>query len=113
MPCYDGGTSHEDMLAEERRRRDNIKSLYVKRLESMLCSACRTLERGGFDFDENPMLSEWWAAHKAEDEERQRKEREVANRKAYRQGIIEVALKKPVSELTAEEKKLLKEEKFL
>lgn len=38
-------------------------------LEVLLCSACRVLTRTGYDFDENPALSNWWAAHKKEDNE--------------------------------------------
>lgn len=34
---------------------------------ALLCSACRVLTRMGYDFDENPALSQWWAAHQKED----------------------------------------------
>jgi len=33
----------------------------------LLCSACRVLERTGYDFDENPSLSIWWDKHKKKD----------------------------------------------
>jgi len=33
----------------------------------LLCSACRTLERMGYDFGENPLLEAWWEYHKAQD----------------------------------------------
>lgn len=36
-------------------------------MAAMLCSACRVLERIGYDFDENPMLSRWWDDHKKKD----------------------------------------------
>lgn len=31
---------------------------------ALLCSACRVLERLGYDFEENPALSLWWDDHK-------------------------------------------------
>jgi hypothetical protein len=34
---------------------------------ALLCSTCRVLARLGYDFDENPALSQWWEAHKKED----------------------------------------------
>jgi len=62
-PCYD---------PPEPRRRNVKKSLKAKisRLESLLCSACRVHERLGVDFGENPLLDEWWAKHKKQDEKK-------------------------------------------
>jgi hypothetical protein len=34
---------------------------------ALLCSACRVLARMGYDFEENPALSQWWDAHQKED----------------------------------------------
>lgn len=56
MPCYD---SRDHECVDD--------SFNVKKLESLLCSACRVLTRTGYDFDENPRLSEWWTGHKVED----------------------------------------------
>ena len=60
MPCYDA-RDHEP---------EYVCSGYIKalcKIESLLCSTCRVLERTGYDFDENPRLSEWWGLHKEED----------------------------------------------
>ena len=37
-------------------------------VNQLLCSACRTLERMGYDMDENPALSQWWENHKGKDD---------------------------------------------
>lgn len=115
MPCNDGGWTRAEEEHERKRQLDIAirNSPVFQQMEAMLCSASRVLERYGYDFDENPKLSVWWATHKAEDAAREQREAQERQRKAYRQGVIEAALKKPVSELTAEEKQLLKEEKFL
>ena len=36
-------------------------------IKQILCSACRSLERLNYDFDENPALSRWWHEHRQED----------------------------------------------
>ncbi len=57
MPCVDwGGHAQADYDAQKRAEKD-----------ALLCSACRVLARMGYDFDENPALSVWWAAHKQRD----------------------------------------------
>lgn len=38
-------------------------------MKQLLCSACRALERLGYDMDENPALSQWWEQHKMDDAE--------------------------------------------
>lgn len=83
-------------------------------VESLLCSACRTLEilvsRGvEFDFDTNPALSEWWADHKAEDDRRMVAE---AKRRLEFSRATSVAEKR-FKDLTEEDKKLLKKHGFL
>jgi len=40
----------------------------------LLCSACRILTRMGYDFEENPALSQWWAAHQKEDAKKEKSE---------------------------------------
>jgi len=69
MPCQD-----PDYREIETSIKIHEKNKENKTLESLLCSSCRVLERLNYDFDENPRLSEWWAKHKREDEERARKE---------------------------------------
>ena len=107
MPCSDGGVPYPPSPAEIAAARE------AKRTPSLLCSACRSLERLGYDFDENPELSEWWDKHKAEDAARLLKVAQDTERRAYRQRILTEALKKPVGDLTGEEKKILKEGKYL
>ncbi len=107
MPCSDGGPSYSqtrDDSAELSRLRAEVKNQ-----DSMLCSACRVLQKIGFDFDENPRLSEWWDKHKKEDEKKDREE----TRKRLNYELALAASKKPVSKLTAEDKILLKREGFL
>jgi len=63
MPCYDSRNNDPEYVC----------SGHIDRLcktESLLCSACRVLTRMGYDFDENPRLSEWWEKHKEEDKEK-------------------------------------------
>lgn len=107
MPCSDGGYGREQDSNELRRLRK------FERMEPLLCSACRVLERTGFDFDENPELSEFWDKHKKEDDARVARERTVAERKKYKERIAAEAQRKPVCDLTKEEKAILKELGFL
>lgn len=37
-------------------------------MTQLLCSACRALDRLGYDFGENPALDQWWDAHKRADD---------------------------------------------
>jgi hypothetical protein len=58
MPCSDNG------------EKDFFEKLHNEGKEMMtplLCSACKVLERLGYDFDENPLLSQWWDKHKTKD----------------------------------------------
>ena len=86
-----------------------IRNPIDKDLEIMLCSACRGLERLGYDFDENPKLATWWHQHKLEDEKRVREEQ----KKALREKLAIELTKKPVSKLTKEDMVILREEGFL
>lgn len=113
MPCYDGGPTEAEIRAEERRKENRAKEAGKAEMTPLLCSACRALERLGFDFDENPVLSQWWDKHKAEDARRQAAEEAQAQRAAYRKKVIEEALQKSISLLSQEEKKILKEEGIL
>lgn len=83
---------------EEVRRKERLK------WEALLCSACRALEDFKFDFDKNPELSRWWDKHKQEDAERERKE----NAARLEKEAVDVLLRKPLAELTKEDKKLLR-----
>lgn len=105
MPCRDEYT--EDYEYRERQVTKLEKT--VSLLESFLCSTCRVLEKGGYDFDENPALSEWWASHKAADE---RREAAIIKKRLRRELAIEVS-NKPVNSLTEEDKKLLREFELL
>lgn len=79
----------------------------------LICSACRALQRMGYDFDENPALSVWWESHKIQDAERQERERQKAAKAEYERRIVEEALAKKITELTEDEKKLLRKHKYL
>lgn len=107
MPCTDGGVPYPPTPEEIARKK------FAKRAEPMLCSACRALERLGYDFDENPELSEWWDKHKKEDAARIAREEAAAQRQAWERRIVAEALGKSINELTEEEKKLLKKHNFL
>ena len=106
MPCI-GGPSWEDTQREQR------EAAAQKRMEPMLCSAGRTLERLGYDFEENPELSQWWDKHKKEDAKREEAERKAAEKAAWERKVIKEALDKPIGELSKEEKALLKKHNFL
>jgi hypothetical protein len=98
VPCTDGGPSPRDTIREENSR-----------LDVLLCSACRALERLGYDFDENPELSRWWDQHKREDEARE----QVETRKRLRKSLAKELANIPVSHLTKEERQILREEGYL
>lgn len=112
MPCYDA-RDHDGSGEREARQETRDCKKEVARLESMLCSACRSLEVADFDFDVNPMLSEWWDKHKKADEKRKRAEQQAADKLAYERRIVTAALKKPIEKLSGEEKSLLKKYDFL
>ena len=60
MPCYDSRDHDPKYICS------GIADSLCK-TESLLCSTCRVLTRIGYDFDENPRLSEWWEKHKIDD----------------------------------------------
>ena len=70
MPCSDARDNPSLMaqILEQKISDLNDQLGQTRRVnvtwESLLCSACRTLERFGYDFDENPALSQWWSRHK-------------------------------------------------
>lgn len=101
MPCSDGGWPSPSRTEVENTslRSEN------QQLEEMLCSACRVLEKNQFEFDLNPLLSRWWDHHKKEDQKKEAAE----IRKAKRRELALETAKKSVKDLTAEDKKLLKE----
>lgn len=107
MPCSDGGVAYGPTPEEIARNK------FAKRAEPMLCSACRALERLGYDFDENPELSEWWNKHKEEDRRRTEREELARERKTLRKRMAKELSQKPVAELTKEDKQLLREEGYL
>lgn len=84
-----------------------------KQFDPLLCSACRALERFGYDFDENPALSVWWSNHKAEDARKAEAAKAEEDKRAYRKAKAQEAMAKPLNQLTAEETQLLREEGFL
>ena len=107
MPCSDGGVPYPPSAEEV------AAAKFAKRAPSLLCSACRALDRLGFDFDENPELSEWWAKHKKEDDARIERERKEAEIRDWELRIVREALTKPFGDLSKEEKALLKKHKYI
>lgn len=110
MPCIGGPTweqERDERKAKERKERE------LARMEPLLCSACRGLERLGYDFDENPELSEWWDKHKKADAARAEAERKALEKAEWERKVIKDALDKPIGTLTKEEKDLLKKHNFL
>lgn len=103
MPCIDDGWSRGTSAAELEEARKKA------RMEPMLCSACRTLDRLGFNFDENPELSKWWDNHKTADFLREKEE----VRKRLEAEQVMVIAKKPFNKLTDADKKLLKKHGML
>jgi hypothetical protein len=109
MPCITYQTPEEESAELAAHAKRAAKDTY----EPMLCSACRVLERLGYDFDENPKLSFWWDKHKRDDAERERIVRVERERKEYRQRIAQDALLKPIKDLSKEERAILKEFGYL
>ncbi len=103
MPCSDGGVPYPPSKEELAER------AFIKRGPGLLCSACRALDSFGYDFDLNPELSDWWAKHKAEDEERERKEQA----KRLELERVNEVIKKPFKDLTADEKNLLNKHGYM
>lgn len=104
MPCSDNREPEPIVITDTRQ---------VRKLESMLCSACRVLEKQGFDFDENPRLSEWWAKHQREDEKAKEKTERARIRKQKRKELVATLLKMTIHDLTPDDRKILKEEGYL
>lgn len=107
MPCRDYDYPSTVENPETKRQ--------LAKVESLLCSACRTLEALAdchgveFDFDTNPALSKWWADHKAEDNARVVAEK----RKRLEFEKTKLIADKPFKDLTEEDKRLLKKHGFL
>lgn len=107
MPCSDGGAPYPPSPAEI------ATANFAKRAPGLLCSACRALDRLGFDFDENPELSDWWAKHKKEDDARIERENKEAEVKAFERRVIEQALIKPFGDLSKDELKILRKNGYM
>lgn len=71
----------------------------------LLCSACRSLEKLGFEFATNPELDNWWHNHEEADAKRRLAE---AKEKLSREEAIRIANTKTLAQLTADDKKLLR-----
>ena len=102
MPCI---CYYPEENVDYTKKYENLTSS----LEEMLCSACRVLEKGKYDFDENPQLSKWWDAHKKEDEKRQAAEAKI-QREIEQCKILN---NKSLASLTKDEKSLLSKHGYL
>lgn len=105
MPCTYCGTSSQS--SDRTASFENKQK--IKRLESLLCSASRVLEKFKYDFDENPLLSEWWDNHKEEDEQ---KEKEKNAARLRKERALQLS-KKSIKDLTKSEIRILKQEGYL
>lgn len=103
MPC-----TYEESAEEKRQRleahdektvAEAIKNTYGP----LLCSACKSLERLGYDFGENPELDRWWDEHKASDRRQMRLDQLAQSKRDY----IDQLVAKPFGDLTADEKQTL------
>lgn len=103
MPCVTEEFPHE-RAARHAREEAEVRRSEREKFEPLLCSACRSLEERGFDFDTNPELSRWWDAHKKADAERERKEQA----KRLELEAVDAALAKSFKDLTDSDKKLLR-----
>lgn len=56
-----------EFLQDVELRREANRTAAKVTYAQMLCAACRVLTRLGYDFDENPALSQWWDKHKEDD----------------------------------------------
>lgn len=104
MPCYDSRSDEPVVITDTRQ---------VRKLESLLCSSCRVLKKLGYDFDENPRLSEWWAKHQEDDAKADAKKERARIKKQKRKELIAVLIKLLIQSLTPEDKRVLKEEGYL
>lgn len=71
-PCPDPSAhrKEKDMPCSDGPRPGELERQVIDVLEQLLCSSCRVLRRLDYDFDENPMLSQWWEEHQKKDAER-------------------------------------------
>lgn len=102
MPCTNDGMA--EYIARQEAEKEKRESM-----DALLCSACRSLELAGFDFDTNPMLSRWWDKHKKEDARREAKEAKEAREVETCRELN----KKPFGKLTDADKQLLRKHGYL
>ena len=95
MPCKTEPTAEE--------RRATVLNTTASQYTPLLCSACRALERLGYDFDENPLLSQWWAKHQEEDAQKDL----AQHQKRLQREIMKNILTKPLEEITPAERSWL------
>lgn len=113
MPCTDYGRStmegHD--CFKNRQVKEQITELKdrIVHLTALLCSTCRALASTQYDFDLNPELSRWWDTHKQEDDTREKTEA----RARLRQELARELSRKPVKDLTADDRDILKEQGYL
>lgn len=100
MPC-EGPSPYEQL---------SYKETEISNLREMLCSACRSLSKLGFDFGVNPMLDKWWDQHQKEDRAREAEEIRINNERTLAKNVAQTKL---INELTVDEKQLLKRYNFL
>lgn len=90
MPCSDNRGPEPIIITDTRQ---------IKKLESMLCSSCRVLKKLGYDFDENPRLSEWWERHQEADAKADARKERVRIKKQKRKELVATLLKMTMKEI--------------
>lgn len=111
MPCMSSDGMDEaghafSVAMEAKRKAEALEAVLIP----LLCSASRALERVGYDFDENPALAQWWAAHKREDEQRIEREQQAEAALRMRRQQLDAILAKPFGELSQDEVAILRRE---
>ncbi len=101
MPCRDLGFEQTE---------EAYRAINTPQYEVLLCSACRALANLNYDFGLNPELDRFWHKHQEKDNTRKVKE---AKEKLEFNEALRIAEEKTLSQLTSEEKQLLKKYKIL
>lgn len=119
MPCrYEESpqeTEKNRLVQQNAKDRLDFRRV-IDNLESLLCASSRVLERYEYDFAENPELDSWWTAHRKKDEKRQKKELKeaaIAKREIWVREQALTLMDKPLSQMSDEERKILKEAEIL
>lgn len=116
MPCTDGGPTHEQIKAEEKKAKEQFYR--HKNIESSLCGAFTLLEKtnpeflNSLDYEEmgvsKDWIKNWWKEHKEQD--RQRKAQQERRKLDEQRRIDKInRLKEIKKTLSSEDLAIIKE----